>query len=218
MTLANHCNFFVPLLKNSIMATYGHPRIPESEFSCMCTARELSQQQIDDQGYPGPSSYFGYLMVLLGDGFWGDEIMLAVVSMMFQCGITVLNANSFLQMKIHHNKPLKDADIILIHCQGRQYIPVCKYHTCTLMHPDGYVCCPDSCIWHPDSHNWHPDDSIFIFASAPFCAPTAIYCVPMVVYYALMVAVSVLMVNHLFYSLQYTISTPLMKRGISTHI
>ena len=78
------------------MATCGHPRMPESEFFHVCTTRELSQQQIDDQECPGPFSYFGYLMGLLGDGFWGDEIMLAVVSMMFQCGITVLNADSFL--------------------------------------------------------------------------------------------------------------------------
>ena len=32
MTLANHCNFFMPLLKNSIMATYGHPRMEEDVF------------------------------------------------------------------------------------------------------------------------------------------------------------------------------------------
>ena len=136
MTLANHCNFFFPLLKNSIMATYGHPRMPVDEFIRRREAGELSQQQIDDQDCPGPFSYLGYITALLGDGFWGDEIVLAVVSMMFQCGVTVLNADSFLQTKVRHEKPLKDADIVLVHCQGRHYVPVCKYHTCTLMRPD----------------------------------------------------------------------------------
>ena len=48
--------------------------------------------------------------------------------MMFQCGITVLNTNNFLQTKIQHNTSLKDADIILVHCQGRHYVSVCKYN------------------------------------------------------------------------------------------
>ena len=143
MTLANHCNFFMPLLKNSIMATYGHPRMEEDVFIQRCTAGELSQQQIDDQECPGPYSFYGYLMALLGDGFWGDEIVLTIVSMMFQCGITVLNANNFLQTKIWHNTPLKDADIVLVHCQGRHYVPVCKYNLFRLLHPDGYKYHPD---------------------------------------------------------------------------
>ena len=132
MTLANHCNFFMPLLKNSIMATHGHPRMEENEFNLQCTAGELTQQQIDDQECPGPYSFHGYLMALLGGGFWGDEIVLTVVSMMFQCRITVLNADNFLQTKIRHNTSLKDVDIILVHCQGRHYVPVCKYtvHSC----------------------------------------------------------------------------------------
>ena len=69
MTLANHCNFFLPLLKNSIMATYGHPRMPESEFLRLRATGELSQQRIDDQECPGLFSYFGYLTALLEDGF-----------------------------------------------------------------------------------------------------------------------------------------------------
>ena len=168
MTLANHCNFFLPLLKNSIMATYGHPRMPESEFLRLRAAGELSQQQIDDQECPGLFSYFGYLTALLEDG---DEIVLAVISMMFQCGITVLNADSFLQMKIRHDKSLKDADIVLIHCQGRHYVPVCKYHTCTLLCSDGHICHPNSCILCPDGHNWCPDGYFVIFTSALFLHP-----------------------------------------------
>ena len=87
------------------MTTYGHPRMDEGEFSRWHAAGELSQQQIDDQECPGPFSFFGYLRALLEDGFWRDEIVLTVVSMMFQCGITILNADNFLQTKIHHAIP-----------------------------------------------------------------------------------------------------------------
>ena len=75
MVLANNCNFFMPLLRNSLMATYGHPRRYE--------VGQLSQQQIDDQYCPGPFSFYGYLKALLTDGFWGDEIVLTIISMMF---------------------------------------------------------------------------------------------------------------------------------------
>ena len=143
MTLANHCNFFLHLLRNSIIATYGHPRMEEGEFIQRHTAGELTQQQIDDQECPGPYSFYGYLVALLRDGFWGDEIVLTAISMMFQCGITVLNADNFLQTKIWHNTLLKDADIVLVHCQGRHCVPVCKYNLCRFLHPNGYVYHPD---------------------------------------------------------------------------
>ena len=113
----------MPLLENSIMATYGHPRMEEDVFIQRHTAGELTQQQIDNQECPGPYSFHGYLMALLGDGFWGDEIVLTVVSMMFQCGITVLNANNFLQTKIQHNTPLKDADIVFSSLSGQALCP-----------------------------------------------------------------------------------------------
>ena len=83
MMLANNCNFFMPLLKNNIMATHGHPRMNEEEYNRRFEAGELSQQQIDDQQCPDPYSYFGYLRALLTDGFWGYEIVLIVISMMF---------------------------------------------------------------------------------------------------------------------------------------
>ena len=146
MVLANNAYFFIPLLKNSIMAIYGHPRMEEEEFNRRRAASELSQQQIDDQECPGPFSFYGYLRALLVDGFWGDEIVLMAISMMFQCGVTILDASTYHQTKVRHNKSLKDADIVLVHCQGRHYVPVCKYPTriplaprCTLSAPQQII-------------------------------------------------------------------------------
>ena len=69
----------------------------------------------------------GYMSALLQDGFWGDEICLNLTSMMFQIGITVLDAETFLQTKVHHDAILLKADVALVHCQGCHYVPVCKY-------------------------------------------------------------------------------------------
>ena len=111
-------------------------------------------------------------MALLGNGFWGDEIVLTVVSMMFQCGITVLNADNFLQTKIRHNTSLRNADIVLVHCQGRHYVPMCKYNLFRLLHPDGIFATPivkygvpmiETCIpmfylsLHPDGYILCPE-------------------------------------------------------------
>ena len=90
-------------------------------------AGQFSQAEIDDQNCPGHFSYMGYMRALLQDGFWGDEICLTLTSVMFQIGITVLDAETFLQTKVCHDVILSKADVALVHCQGCHYVPVCKY-------------------------------------------------------------------------------------------
>ena len=118
------------------MATYEHIRMDWDTYDQRLNAGQLSQAEIDDQNCPGPFSYMGYMRALLQDGFWGDEICLALTSMMFQIGITVLVAETFLQTKVHHDAILSKADVALVHCQGCHYVPVCKY---SVSHQ-----CPDS--------------------------------------------------------------------------
>ena len=134
MLLANHHEFFLSLLKPSLMATNGHIRMDQDIYDQRYRAGELSQAEIDDQNCPGPFSYIGYMRALLQDGFWGDETCLTLTSMMFQIGITVLDAETFLQTKVCHNAILSKVDVALVHCQGRHYVPVCKYSIshCTL--------------------------------------------------------------------------------------
>ena len=127
MLLANHHECFLPLLKPSLMATYGHIRMDQDTYDQRFNAGQLSQAEIDDQNCPGPFSYMGYMRALLQDRFWGDEICLTLTSMMFQIGIMVLDAETFLQTKVHHDAILSKADIALVHCQGCHYVPVCKY-------------------------------------------------------------------------------------------
>ena len=71
MLLANHHEFFLPLLKPSLMATYGHIRMDQNTYDQRFNAGQLSQAEIDDQNCPGPFSYMGYMRALLQNGFWG---------------------------------------------------------------------------------------------------------------------------------------------------
>ena len=125
MLLANHHEFFLPLLKPSLMATYGHIRMGQDTYDQRFNAGQLSQAEIDDQNCPGSFSSMGYMRASLQDGFCGDEICLTFTSMMFKIGITVLDAEIFLQTKVHHDATLSKADIALVHCQGCHYVPVC---------------------------------------------------------------------------------------------
>ena len=94
MMLANHHNFLFPIFKSSIAATYGFPRMPE-EYLQKYNDGTLTQEEADDHNTPGPFSYLGYMKALLTDGFWGDELCLALISMMWQISITVLKGETF---------------------------------------------------------------------------------------------------------------------------
>ena len=53
MLLANHHEFFLPLLKPSLKATYGHVRMDQDIYDQRYNAWQLSQTEIDDQNCPG---------------------------------------------------------------------------------------------------------------------------------------------------------------------
>ena len=83
MMMANHHDFPFPKVKASLASTYGFPRMPEEEYQCKYQEGTLTQEEADDNNTPGPFSYLGYMKALLNDGFWGDELSLALVSMIW---------------------------------------------------------------------------------------------------------------------------------------
>ena len=118
MMLANHHNFLFPIFKASIATTYGFPRMPEEEYLQKYNDDTLTQEEANDHNTPGPFSYLEYMKTLLNDGFWGDELCLALISMMWQISITVLNGETFHKIKFGHTELLKNADLVLFYCQG----------------------------------------------------------------------------------------------------
>ena len=95
MMMANHHNFLFPIFKASIATTYGFPRMPEEDYLQKYNDGTLTQDEADDHKTPGPFSYLGYMKALLQEGFWGDELCLALISMMWQISITVLKGETF---------------------------------------------------------------------------------------------------------------------------
>ena len=67
----------------------------------------LTQIEAGDHNTPGPFSYLGYMQALPEDGFWGDKLCLALISMMWQISITVVKGETFHQIKFRHSESLK---------------------------------------------------------------------------------------------------------------
>ena len=118
MMMANHHTFLFLILKASITTTYGFPRMSKEDCQKKYKDGTLTQIEADDHNTPGPFSYLGYMQALLEDGFWGDELCLALISMMWQISITVVKGETFHQIKFRHSESLKNTDLVLVHCQG----------------------------------------------------------------------------------------------------
>ena len=67
----------------------------EEEYLQKYNDGTLTQDEADDHNTRGPFSYLGYMQALLQEGFCGDKLCLALISMMWQISITVFAKVSF---------------------------------------------------------------------------------------------------------------------------
>ena len=119
-------DFLHPMLRLSIAGNYGHLRLSRAQYENLRDRNLLTPQQREEYLEPGPFSVITYLENLLKPNFYGEKIVLRVLSMLFQVRITVLNSESFLPIKIRHvNRALK-VDIIFVHVNRHHYIPMGK--------------------------------------------------------------------------------------------
>ena len=61
-----------------------------------------------------PISFKEYCRNLLHRNFWGDDVVLYAITMMFKTTITVVNAVKLEEYRIRHNLPLHEVEIVLI--------------------------------------------------------------------------------------------------------
>ena len=82
----------------------------------------------------GPLSYPDYLYNLLRRDFWGDEIVLWVVSMMWGLKVTVLNSKTLQEYHIRHNSAFKHVDVGLVYNSFSHYSAAGR----SIIHYSGY--------------------------------------------------------------------------------
>ena len=127
--MCEQLDFLYPMLRLAISGNYGHLRVNAAEYNRLKglpnpTAAQL--QQIEEFEEPGPFSIVTYMENLLRPSFYGEEICLRLLSMIFQVRLSILDSSSFVAIKIRHeNRPL-NADIILVHVDRHHYIPLGK--------------------------------------------------------------------------------------------
>ena len=59
--------------------------------------------------------------MLKGD-FYADEIRFIVISVMWQVRVTVLNGETFHQIKIRHGNKVEKVNLAVAHCSGNHYL------------------------------------------------------------------------------------------------
>ena len=75
----------------------------------------------DENTYP--QSICSYLQDMLKAWYWADEIVLWAMSIMFNVTITVIRAETGLEVKVRHNRPPVDTDIVLTLTDSGHYSP-----------------------------------------------------------------------------------------------
>ena len=65
--------------------------------------------------HSGPFSYAVYLKKLLKRQFWGDEIVLWSISMMWNLKISVINSKTLQEYRIRHDCTLRHVDVALMY-------------------------------------------------------------------------------------------------------
>ena len=113
-----------PLLHICVLNNFGHLRLTEEEFQTKVADGTITDEEREAYSEPGPFSVYAYLQNLLKPSFYGDEVCLLIISMMWKVHISVLHSGTLVAIKFRHLNISMKADIILVHCSGSHYIPL----------------------------------------------------------------------------------------------
>ena len=128
--LCHNIAFFYNLLIVHVKGNYGHIRLTPQEFKAKEAAGTLTPLEIEEYNEPGPFSIVSYLESLLELSFYGEEIVVAATSMMWQLRITILASDTLQQTRVHHSNKLCNADAVLVRTRQLHYIPAGMFWSC----------------------------------------------------------------------------------------
>ena len=98
---------------------HHHQLVMKSKFWSLSShyGVEVEEDPVVQQsrGWAPPLSYRQYLHLMLRRDFWGDEVVLFAVSCMWSVRITVLNSKTLQEYRIRHDRPMEEADIVIVY-------------------------------------------------------------------------------------------------------
>ena len=123
--ICTHAEEFYALLVTAISGNCGHIRIDKREYDRLMGLQQLTatqRTQVEEYREPGPFSIVSYCEALLKPGFYGEELCIILLSMMFKVRISVFDGDSFLAIKVRHTNTPFNADVHLVHVSRCHYI------------------------------------------------------------------------------------------------
>ena len=112
------------MLKVAISGNYGHLRLTPDEYNRKLAEGTITDQEKEEYEEPGPFSIASYLEALLKPSFYGEELCLSIISMLFKIRISVLDGDSLLAIKVRHTTVALKADLVLVHVKKVPLHPI----------------------------------------------------------------------------------------------
>jgi hypothetical protein len=63
----------------------------------------------------GPFSLQSYLTYMLDETSWGDQVSLHALAMMWECRVSLINAQGLYALNFRHSRPVQDADFVIVY-------------------------------------------------------------------------------------------------------
>ena len=124
--ICNRADELYPMLECSISGNYGHIRLSPEEYRRKEASGQLTDLERQEYNEPGPFSIMSYCEALLKKDFYGEELCLRLLSMLFKVRITVLDGDSLVGIRIRHQNAALNANVILVHVSRCHYIAMGK--------------------------------------------------------------------------------------------
>ena len=124
--ICNRADELYPMLECSISGNCGHIQLSPEEYRRKEASGQLTDLERQEYNEPGPFSITSYCEALLKSDFYGEELCLRLLSMLFKVRITVLDGDSLVGIRIQHQNAAFNADVILVHVSQCHYITMGK--------------------------------------------------------------------------------------------
>ena len=124
--MINMAEYLFPFLQVHIKGNYGHLRLTKRQYEAKERGGYTDRQERTEYLEPGPFSLVSYIEAFLARDFYGDQITLVLISMMWQMHITVVHAKTLFQTKIHHSNTIHLTDMVVFRTRLNHYFPAGK--------------------------------------------------------------------------------------------
>ena len=100
---------------------YGAERLAPEVLEQKIKKKDISADDLRDQRLPGPLSFIDWVKLVNQESAYGDEIVILVMSLLWQLKITVLYADDLSEKKFRHNQRITQVDMLLVYSGETQH-------------------------------------------------------------------------------------------------